>query len=309
MQVKFVGFAFDGVDGLRHFDEFVAQLSIAPSEPVADGEVSRMVFMNGSHSADYYIGLVVTVRDQKAFCQLRNDGGQLVVRVSELDENSQHMDFSFFVIHKQSMMGMYQTYHGSCSPSSFFSIMRSRYTAFLKDRRETEVASLPHETKKRAVAEVRRHYGGRLECRLVVRTESLREMIEQLSRVKEFTYSVAVLEANEPEFQPLSGVVRKVKRTILFRPDVGGSSVAHALSRLVGRLEDQSGSIVGEDVNGLAKTLHFLDNPDVFQVYDYDDVAPRINSLQIQSFQTSWVVDRLLATCGEHPYLFAARTT
>ena len=41
MQVKFVGFAFDGVDGLRHFDEFVAQLSIAPSEPVADGEVSH----------------------------------------------------------------------------------------------------------------------------------------------------------------------------------------------------------------------------------------------------------------------------
>ena len=83
--------------------------------------------------------------------------------------------------------------------------------------------------------------------------------------------------------------------------------MAHALSRLVGRLEDQSGSIVGEDVNGLARPCTFSIIRTSFRVYDYDDVAPGSTRSKSSRFKPhglsigcSQPAANILIFCGEN---------
>lgn len=204
MQVKFLGFSLNITSNTLALSDYISHLQNKKDEPFVLNEHLRHVFVNEAYSQNYYIGLLITVKDQKRFCELFDANGKLTVRVNELGKDSKLMDFNFFAINKKSGFGMYQYYHQSCSIGSFGYLSKSRFNE-LKDlaiKKELDEFGKESISNKQEKA-VKRKHKGTLDIELLVRKEKLGELIAELDAVKSFEYSVLSLDIQEPEFGPI----------------------------------------------------------------------------------------------------------
>jgi len=85
--------------------------SYLANEPriIGQGENGERRFYVDESNPSYYKGLVVTVKDQKAFCKLlEGNAGDITIEVENLDEKERLMEFNFFVLNKSNGFGLYQ---------------------------------------------------------------------------------------------------------------------------------------------------------------------------------------------------------
>lgn len=307
MQVRLLGFSFSSDCAQISLDDHVNHMISAHNKAHQFGEHNRFIFFSKTHSATYYVGLVVTVKDQKTFCELIQNSGKFIVKVNELDSNSSLMDFNFFVIHKTTGFGMYQYYHHSLSINSFCHFNAQRFSE-LKDRKiQAEISAIPEAGRSDLKEKtIKKKYNGRLNWETLVRKENLQKLIEELQRVKAFEYCFTSLTADEPEFQPLKNEVRKERTKLSFYQLSSVKALASAISKIVTNLGIESGKVIGTDMDGIDRVLKITNNPDNFGEYSYDDLAPKINSLNVDEFEKSWVVKELLDKCAEHKHIFEA---
>lgn len=308
MLVRFLGFNFSTDAANMSIDDYVKYMTTKVNQDYELGEHKRFIFFNTTHSQDYYVGLLVTVKDQKTFCELVSKDKKLMVKVSELDEDSSLMDFNFFVINKLNGIGLYQHYHQSCSVNSFGYFNNRRFSEYRKEAIDSEIAQIPEdkisEAKKK---KVREKYKGSLSWEVLVRKEKLSELIQQLKRVKAFEYSFGTLTVQEEEFNPLKGFVKKETTTLSFTSQSPVQVLADAITKIVATNDIEDGKVIGIDAEGIDRVLRLTDNPDNFGEYDYDELAPKINSLDIDQFEQSWVIKELLAKCNEYKHIFEAK--
>ena len=128
MQVRLVGFQLK-VEGkgkltLATFSDSLA--AIDPDTP-KEKDSRRLLFLNTHHNPTYYVGLVVTVKDHRTYCELLKSGGLMSVKVNALDHDSNLMEFNFFVYNKTTGAGLYQYYHQSCSANSFGDLTKKKF--------------------------------------------------------------------------------------------------------------------------------------------------------------------------------------
>ena len=112
------------------------------------------------------------------------------------------------------------------------------------------------------------------------------------------------MESQEPEFKPIENFVRKETKKLSFTTGSPVKKLASALSSFVGSSQIESGKVIGMDSDGIERVLRITDNPDNFGEYSYDDIAPRINSLDTAAFEKSWVIQELLAKCAQNKHIF-----
>lgn len=308
MQVRLLGFSLSSDCAPISLDDYVSHMISAHGKAHELGEHNRFIFFNTTHSKTYYVGLVVTVKDQKTFCELVKKSGKFVVKVNELDSNSSLMDFNFFVIHKTTGLGMYQYYHQSFSINSFGYFNAQRFSELKDSRVQADISAIPEADQSASKEKsIKKKYKGRLSWEILVRKENLKDLIEELQRVKAFEYCFASLTADEPEFQPLKNEVRKERTKLSFYPESSVKALASAISNIVKKLGVDSGKVIGTDMDGIDRVLQITNNPDNFGEYSYDDLAPKINSLNVDAFEKSWVVQELLDKCKEYKHIFEVK--
>lgn len=306
MKVRFLGFSFESNVQEINIEEYVQHIINQHNTPFKIGEHERFLFINTTRSEKYYVGLVVTVKDQKTFCELIKESGKMTVRVKELEENSELMDFNFFVLNKKNGIGMYQYYHQSFSVSSFGTLNSQRFSDLLTKTCKEKLDDGRNLTTKQE-EQIKKKYKGRLIWELIVRKEKLQELIAQFRKVKAFEYCLSTLTASDAEFQPLKQYVNKERTKLSFDGDAPVSHLAKYIDNIVTRVGINSGKVVGIDDDGNEQVLRIMNNPDSFGEYEYDDVAPRINSLNVSDFHNSWVIEQLLIKCKEYSQIFEAK--
>ena len=308
MLVRFLGFSFSANTTTNNLNEYVDHMITKHNQAHKLGEHNRFLFFNKTHSEKYYVGLLVTVKDQKTFCELTSKSGKWVVKVNELDIHSNLMDFNFFVLHKTTGFGMYQHYHQSCSVNSFGYYNNRRFSEYQESKAKAEIAAIPeHElttAKERAIKQKHKDY---LKWEIIVRKEKLKDLIEELTRVKSFEYSFAAITVEEPEFKPLKQYVKKERKILAFSPTSPVNLLANAITSIVSRNNIDSGKVIGVDCDGIDRVLRITDNPDNYGEYAYDDVATKINALDVTEFEKSWVIQELLNKCVEYSHIFEAK--
>lgn len=309
MLVRFLGFGFSTDSKTLTLDDYVKYMTAKKNDAFQLGEHNRFLFFNSAHSAKYHVGLLVTVKDQRTFCELVNDEGKMLVKVNELDEDSNLMDFNFFVINKTTGLGMYQHYHQSCSVNSFGYLNNRRFAQYRDAMVSQEVSTIPENKRTNAKEKaVKQKYSGHLAWEILVRKEKLKDLIEELQRVKAFEYSFLSLTVDEPEFQPLKNYVRKEKTSLAFTSQSPVKSIASAITNFVKKHGVEDGKVVGIDEDGIERVLRITDNPDNFGEYSYDEVAPKINALDVDEFEKSWVVQELLEKCEAYKHIFEVKS-
>lgn len=305
MKVRLIGIAFE-IESIITMDELMSFLVSTKSATYKLGEHSRMVFINKDYDEKYYTGVLITIKDQKKFCELANDDGTFKIEVNELEENHHIMDFNFFVINKKTGFCLYQHYHQSCSANLFGYFMKKRYLS-LRDfiiKSKTEAAGESSASKEKAI---RKKHAGKFMWQILVRKENLQAILNSLEKIKSFEFDFMNLESKEKEYEPLSSFVKKERRKFSFIANTSGQILATKISSIIDKVGLSSGRVVGEDGDGIERVINIMDNPDNFGEYEYDDVAEKLNSLNLNKFENSWVIDELLAKCNEYGHIFNAK--
>ncbi len=187
MQVRFLGFNFSIDSKSLTLDDYVNNMIGRHGQSYKLSEHDRFLYFNSTYSENYYVGLLVTVKDQKTFCELVRNSGKLVVRVNELDENTNLMDFNFFIINKVTGLGVYQYYHQSCSLNSFGHFNNRRFSEFNDYMIETEIAETPQQLRTPAKEKsIKFKYRGKLSWEILVRSENLKNLIQEFQRELHF---------------------------------------------------------------------------------------------------------------------------
>jgi len=307
MKVRLVGFTFEIENRSRQLsmEAFARHVGTAAAAMEAEGGDRRLLFMNADHDADYFVGLVVTVKDHRAFCQLVNEQDGMKLKVSDVADGSHLMDFNFFVLNKKTLNGLYQHYHQSCSPGAFAQLCAVRFREYRVALADEAVRALPEPVTAAAEARARSPFAGLLHSAVIVRKDALEKMIRELKRVKSFQYSLAVPAVVEEDFKPLTPWIKKETHKISFETKSPVDGIATAVANAVARLGISRGRVEGEDQDGIERVLRIVDNPDTFGEYEYDDVAARINDLNLSQFHESWAIQELLKKAHENKHILA----
>lgn len=305
MQVRLLGFRLEVTSKALDLSSFAAAVSAVATNQKSAQDSQRLLFLNSNSHTEYHVGLVVTVKDQKTFCRLVADNGNLLVKVDELELDTKLMEFNFFVVNKATGTGLYQYYHQSCSLSSFGYLVANRFREYKESVIQAEIDKVPEAERSEArIAKVRKQFNGQLNWEILVRAEKLEELIAELKRVKSFEWTVATPTVEQEDFKPLAPYIRNQRSKLSFEVGAPVSTLAAAISAAATRMNLLKGRIEGEDADGLDRVLRLLDNPENFGEYDYDDLAGKLNDLDLTQFQHAWVATELIKACKGHAHIF-----
>lgn len=307
MLVRFVGFTF-AIEGKGNLTLSAFAKSLANERPKvdADSEDHRILFMSDQHHADYHVGLIVTIKDRRTFCELVSSGGSMLVKVNQLSQDSSLMDFNFFVLNKVTGAGLYQHYHQSCSVSSFATLAAKRFSDFRYAELKAAIGTSLD------IKENERHeklLSNRLHWEVIVRTDALKTMIGELKRVKAFEYCLSTPVVAEQAFVPLKPFVNRKSERLVFTVGTPVQVAANALDAFVSSTSLRKGRVEGVDEHGIERILRIVENPDTFGEYEYDDLATKLNELDLTEFHKSWVISELIEKCKANKAIFEYKAT
>ena len=309
MQVRFIGFSVSGTEKITAND-LLEDLAAKKRTTSKLNDAGRFIFVDSSSDQQFHLGLIVTVKDQRKFCELEAKGGSFKVKVNNLAADSKLMEFNFFVVSKKTNLGLYQHYHQSCSLGQGVGLLQHQYAAL----RDSKVASRKNElsTKhgytntEKAEKVAKSEFKGNLKWEMLVRKDKLDSVLNELKAIKSLEFDIAFLEPDEQEFRPLSHLVRKQRRHFSFVKTAKLSSLVAGIAKVIQDKGIDNGRVFGVDEDGLDRIIKIRDNPDNFGEFEYDDVAPHINDLDVSMFSSSWVIQQLLSKCKEYRHLFDA---
>lgn len=298
MLVRLVGFQLkvEGKGGLTLSSFANALAAVNPGAP-EENSSRRLLFLNTQHHPDYFAGLVVTVKDHRTYCELVSSSGSLLVKVNELDHGSNLMEFNFFVFNKSTGTGLYQHYHQSCSVNSFGDLAKKRFIDYRKASLESAVGAAGKVISEADRKMIQSKYGNKLSFSVLVRKEALRSLIEEMKRVKAFQYALVTPEVPQDEFAPLKPFIRMKSERLTFSVKTPTNFVADAIGAFVSGHSLQRGCIEAVDEDGIDRVIKIVNNPDSFGEYDFDDLVPKLNALNLTSFEQSWVIEELISKC------------
>src|SRR5579859_7077695 len=122
MHVRFHGFCL--TPGGVLLKDFAQHLGTQSASEFPFLGSSRLLY--SSLVGDEFVGLLLTARDQKKFCEL-NSGESFKIKVRQLRGSNRLVDFNFFVMSLATGKGIYQVYRGSCGLPTFGKLMKHCY--------------------------------------------------------------------------------------------------------------------------------------------------------------------------------------
>ncbi len=96
MKISLLKFSWTVGNGLSAKDLF-AEVEWQHGQKIKFNDFQRMVF--SERKGDYYRGLLLTIKDQKKFCEMQKKGETLKIKVRSLAQGSDLVEFNFFVVH------------------------------------------------------------------------------------------------------------------------------------------------------------------------------------------------------------------
>lgn len=300
MKVRLYGFELEAESKSVSIDDLLTYFANRHGKPDNSRSIERRIFVDTTTNSSYYIGLVVTVKDQKRFCRLEDSKGQIKITVENLTGSEKLMEFNFFVISKKNGIGLYQHYHQSCGLTVFGGYLMSHYNAIRERLANKEVEDArKHEPDLSVNKErgIRKKHRGRLIFSQLVRKDSLEKMLREFKQLKSFEYEISALGADVRAGIPLGQYVRKFREKLTFGRTWGVPVLAPAIAQAVNDLNPRNGRVYAVNEFDEDVALRIFNMPDNFGEEDFDDVALKLHNLDLRSFATHKVVKELVAHC------------
>lgn len=196
MIVRSYGFSLEAGHGHVSVADVFRYMADNNGQPDTSKSNERRFYIDDQSDAKFVRGLVVTVKDQKAFCELvKDDGGGFVISVKNLEGENKLMEFNFFVVNKTNGLGIYQHYFHSCSTHTFGDYLRKRYFTLSNAMAEEEIAAAnaANELSDKQEKAIRKKYRKPLSFSILVHNEDLAVVLARFQEIKSFEYEFAAI--------------------------------------------------------------------------------------------------------------------
>lgn len=300
MKVRTYGFDVNTKNSRVDTSTLMNHLQHRSGEEDTSKGVERRIYVNCDTYSNFYVGLVVTVKDHKNFCKLEESPEGVTVTVESLTGDDKLMEFNFFVLNKENGIGVYQHYHQSCAVRQFGAYLVSRHAKLRKSLKAEELSDETLTSSQRR--EVSKDFSPKLEFSQLITQETLREMLEKYKEIRSFEFAYTYLRPKKKKGRPLEKRVSKKREKLYFRNPEYKKDLAREIGDFVKRKNPLSGNVNAIDHSGEAKVIKIFDMPDTFSEEEYDDVAIKLNNLKLNDFAKHRVVDELIGICTSEEY-------
>lgn len=303
MKVRLIGFAIEVGDGIS-LTEFINHL-------IAEGESGR-VFQRHERriyldtNGHYHVGLVISIRDQQKYCELERQNGKFKLSIRTLGQTNRLADFNLFIINQNTGRGLYQHYHHSFGVRPFGALCNRYYSelkdnrinAAIQDKREATGRPLSDAAKRR----IKRQFKGGLKCDVLMRTEALSSLIDELADISAFDFTYQRLLRGD-QFTPLNDIAKKRRVRVTLEPTVPFSRKKRAILSTIRDAQLHEGNIVGKDPSDDPRKIKLQRNQDIFGEWEYDDIADEMDVF-VDDFASSPLLDEMLSIADENSGYF-----
>lgn len=292
MKVRIYGFEWQLGMGIT-LDEFYDYLLTFSGQ-----EASNKVIVLGQ-VGEFWTGVMLTIKDIKAYCAMKKEGGKFTITPQMLDSNSRIIDFNYFIVSPVTGRGLYQHYHQSAMPNTFCNYCATHYGKLRHDRITADIDSFggdevisPKDKK-----EVMRKYKGGFGYSTLARPGNFLDSIKALKEIKEFSYEVSGLEDDEKEYTPTSKFAKRAYHRFVIADGSLVSSVCESIKETLGIGDVGRAKVVGIDALGSEDTYKLFNDYCTFEEFEYDDIVMKVNldsETMIDSLNSSEVIAELL---------------
>jgi hypothetical protein len=306
MKVRNYGFEIETTNSTVGVDDLLSQLEKSSGYADTSTGIERRIYLDSKAHADYYIGLVVTVKDQKMFCKLENDHGHIKITVENLKGKDKLMEFNFFAINKKNGIGIYQHYYQSCGLNVFGKYLRQRHNSIrdkLIDDKTNELKSANGgKISEKEIKAIKAKHSGVFKFSPLLRKETLAKMLKAFKTIKAFEFEYATLEVEQKYATPLSKYVKKKREKLSFSPNWSLTELATGIVETIKMINPKNGRVhvVNEYDEDIA--VKIFEMPDNFGEEEYDDVAFKLNDLDVYDFAKHEVSTELINICKSEKY-------
>lgn len=252
-------------------------------------EENREYYFDEHSFPGYCVGVIITIKDQKSYCTLAEDGqGGSVIKVNGLEEGDSIMDFNFFAINMRNGIGLYQHYHQSAAISSLDK--RFRYALhelkeqIVLDEIAREEVRKGKQLSEAAKVKIRRKHKSFVKVRTLVSRETLRALLERYAKIKAMEYSYTALIPVVRNATPLGGRVEKKKEHITFSNPNIVATLSREINQAVQDFGIAKGRVFVEDAAGVPDVIKIFDMPEELWESDYDEVVALIDNINVSDF-------------------------
>ncbi len=248
---------------------------------------------------DYWAGVLISIKDVSAFCQMRRDGRVFTIEAKELDENAQIADFNYFIINKSTGRGLYQHYHQSPVSNTFSKFVKKCYLSYRKQRIESEIMAAGGEAIKNVDEKrIRSKYYGGFTYKTVLKQKEFIKCVDALRQIKMFSFELETITAEEKQFTPASEFAKRCSHKFFFQEDRLLSGLKDGIAKTIKEMGIKSASVKGKDEYNEEVVYKLFNDYATFEEFDYDDIIGSVsfNSSNLeQSLNKSKLIEELLS--------------
>lgn len=312
MDARFLGFQIDFQSSNISFSNLFEELARTPITINGDDETknNRILYINTDYHNDFFIGMIITVRDQKKFCKGKVKQGEFTFDIVDLKKEDKILEFNYFVINKHSGLGLYQHYHQSCSPRILGKILKEQSARYWYSCADAEIAceqaKVSGELKESHRRKIYNKYRVKINFSILVRKENLEILLQEYAKIKSFEFEYAILTPDIQKATPLAQHVLKKREILRFHTPTDVIGLAASIANFTINNDLNSGRIKVENDLGDEIPLRIFNMPDYFAVYDFDALVDKLYNIRSSEFYKSEIVTLLIEnyTSDEYSHIF-----
>lgn len=306
MKVRLYGFEVEAMSNSVSINNLFESLENTNGDPDKTQNIERRIYIDSKSNSNYYLGLVVTVKDQKRFCKLEDDRGNVKITVENLKGEDKLMEFNFFVLNKKNGIGIFQHYFQSCSINVFGGYLRMRYKILREEIINNEINKNKSDNSDTISDKIRKKinkkHKGNLKFTPLFRKEDLADILEEFKRIKAFEFEYSTLVINSEEGVPLNRYVSKKREKLTFSQDAKPIDLIKDLIPFIKKNEPQNGRIFVLNQYDEDLSIKINDNPSFFGEDEYDDVTLKLNDSNVNNLKDNKIIKELLDTCKSEKF-------
>lgn len=301
--------ATDNLSLIEHIEANPPQWSSKKTIP------KRIINIDSNSDQDFVLGLVVTVRDQKSYVTLKDR----TFRKEDLTGRP-ITEVNYFVIHKKSGAGLYQSYHGSCTLNSFFALFRRSareistklYDAEMEAANKAISTDISESKRRKQISKKRKEAQDKtkinVDCVQIVDKNNLAQMIQHFARIKSFDYVYGTIDTKVEESVPGGQYVMRKRAKVSYQPATPIGPLAKLIERYILENRVDKGFVTVENADGEEEKIRIHDQLTNYGRITHDEFVDKLVGEELEDLAHNPIIGELLSVVNssEHRLKFSS---
>ncbi|UTG93647.1 hypothetical protein [Geobacter sulfurreducens] len=281
MKVRVFGFEWQLGAGIP-VDDFCTHLNSLPGPP----DSKKVVAIHDL--GNFLGGVIISIKDMKAYCEMKIDGGKFKISPQQLERNARIADFNFFVIHKETHKGLYQHYHQSTATTSFCNFCRQKYNNLRNSKIKADIDKAGGEEviSKKDKKDIYQKYKGTFGFSILLKPENFKTYVQQMKLIKDFNIEFSSIEEPEKAYLPAAECSKRVAHRFVFSEESPVEMIKKKVLETLNVADAKKAQVHGVGDSGEEVIYRLYKDYNSFEEMEYDDIIDSI-SIDSEDLETS----------------------